>query len=371
MNNDYNITLKARGFALSGVWPLYLWLIYLTAMLGLLILVIPLVYFFPVLKEAGLLIIVPEILLVNMLLMWLLARFYVVVLDPDMITVRWCGITMRSLPVSKLQLFCAVGNDREDILCLACCSVEEMAQRQEKRLLKSFLRKHDVPLRKRRADWQASFAREYLNSVRIDPLGIFKKHGIVMFEMQPAVQYLIQDLYPQLPYRNFTGVNSCYTSRFSGVKTNLAVCLTVQFYEYSVDLKPDGIHLSTKKEEVSFIPARQIKAAVRVDLFKGYEKYHPHHMPLMFLSCLSEEELAAQASKEAYGMIREDLPNLQALLAMMAATDRVLRWRIEQKDGCTLHYTENTLQTVRRLYPDIPINDIVANWLYDTAAGPS
>lgn len=339
-------------------------------MWGMLAVWIPLAHFFPALDSCDWLILIPVILVLAILFLHILACFYSVFLEPDKITVRWFGITVRAIPTAKLQLFCAVGNEREDVLCLTCRGVDEMAQLQEQRLLRHALTKHEVPFRKGKADWQDAFARAYLNHLRKNPFGIFKEKGTVMLQMQPALQYLIQHMYPQLPYKNYTGVTACYAARFSDIKEDRAICIPMALWDYRIDLKPDGIHICTKKEEVSFISAQQIKTAVRVDIFKGYEKHYPHHLPLMVISCLTEGALAWQADEWEYGENSMRLPNRQALLAMITATEQALRWTVKKKDYCVMHYTEKNLQTIRTLYPAVCVNDIAANWIYDTDAIP-
>ena len=366
MQKSCNIGIKAPGFALSGASGMYLCFIYMAAMWGLLLMLIPLVHFFPVLKECEWLIAAPSILVVVILLLHILCCFYTVILEPDVVTLKWFGIPVRRIPTTKFKTFCAVGNEREDVLCLSCYSVNEMAHMQERRLLCSFLDKHDVPFRKRKADWQDSFAREYLNKLCKSPFSIFRERDVVMFEMHPALQYAIRQMYPQLPYMNYTGVTSYHASRYNSVRENQAVCFPLQLCEYEVRIETDGIHICNKKDEVSFIPARQIKTVVRVDIFKGYDKYHPHHMPLLFVTCMSEEELAAQTANRGYAGIHLGDTTNQALLAMMAATYLTLHWKKNNAVCCAVHHTENNLNALRTLYPHIHINDIAATWLKDS-----
>lgn len=371
MQKSCNIVIKAPGFALSGASVMYLAIIYIGVMWGILITLIPLVFFFPVLKEYEWLITAPSILVVAILLLHILCFFYTVILEPNMVTLKWFGIPVRRIPISRFKTFCAVGNGREDALCLSCYSINEMANIQEKCLLRSFLDKHNVPFRKRKADWQNVFAREYLNRLRKSPFSIFKEQNVVMFKMHPALQYLTCQMYPQLPYTNYTGVTSYHVSKYNSIRESQAVCFPLQHYEYEVRIETDGIHISNKKDEVSFIPAQQIKTAVRVDVFKGYEKYYPHHMPLLFLTSMSEEELATQTSSRGYAGIHLCDTTDQALLAMMAATYLTLHWNKSHKDCCVLHHTEKNLNVLQTLYPHIHINDIAAAWLQDSSEPPA
>lgn len=367
MQESCNTRIKAPGFALSGAAVMCLYFIYMGVVLGLLLIFFLLAHFFPALKEYEWLIVAPSILVAVILLLHLLCSFYTVILEPDMVTLKWFGISVRRISAAKFKTFCAVGNGREDVLCLSCYSVNEMADMQERRLLRSFLDKHNVHFLKRRADWQNSFAREYLIKLRNSPFSIFRERNAVMLEMHPALQYAIWQMYPQLPYMNYTGVTSYYASKYDSVRENKAVCFSLQVYESEVHIQTDGIHICNKEDEVSFIPAQQIKTVVRVDIFKGYNKMYPHHMPLLFVTCKSEEELAAQTVNRGYaGIHLGDMTN-QALLAMMTATYLTLHWKKNNTDCCVVHHTENNLNALQRLYPHIHFNDIAATWLQNTS----
>ena len=363
MQKNHNTGITAHGFALSGAAVMYLFVIYIGVMWGFLIALIPLVHFFPVLKEHDWLTILPSLLIVVILLLHILCSFYTVVLNANSVMIKWFGITVRKIPVARFKVFCAVGNEREDVLCLSCYSINEMANKQERRLLRSFLYKHDVPLRKRRTDWQDSFAREYLNHLRKSPFSIFRERDVIMIEMHPALQYAIRQMYPQLPYRNYTGVTSYHASRFGSFPDDRAVCFPSQLHEYEVHMEPDGIHIRTKKEEISFIPAQQIKTVVRVDIFKGYEKYYPHHIPLLYISSIPEEELALHTASKGYGIFRLNIPTGQSLMAMTAATYLALRWTKKKKDSCVVYHTEKNLAAIQSLYTHVQFNNIATCWL--------
>lgn len=363
MQETHNMGIKAGGVALSGAPVIYLSLIYIGVVWVGLIVLIPLMRFFPVLKEYEWVTLTPTFVVWGILLFHMLSIFYTVILEPDAVTLKWLGISVRSVPVSRFKTFCAVGNEREDALCLSCYSVEEMAQMQQRWLLRSFLHKHDVPFRKRKADWQDDFAREYLNLFRSRLFSMFREPDIIMLEMQPALQYAIRQMYPQLPYMNYTEVTSHYVPRFSNFTDNKAVCFSLQLYEYRIRMEPDGIHICTRKEEVSFLPASQIKTAVRVDIFKANEKHYPHHILLLFITSMSEEELSSQSASRGYGGFRVNIPANQALMSMTAATYLALHWTGNKKDSCAVYHTKKNLETIPTLYPHIQINDIAANWL--------
>lgn len=248
--------LKVRGAALSGVSSIYLFVICLVTIWAVLLVWIPLTHFFPVLICHDWILAIPAILGALIMLISVIASFHTVFLDRDQIVVRWLGITVRRLPVSKLALLCAVGNGREDVLCLSCRTIDEMAQLQEEQLLRNALTKHDVVFRKRKATWKDAFAREYLDHLRRGPFGFFLDRDVVMLEMKPEIQYLLRHIYPHLPYRNYTVVTSCYASRFSGIRDDRWSGVFPLPHTYRIALEPDGIHVRTKKKEISFVPAQ-------------------------------------------------------------------------------------------------------------------
>ncbi|MBQ2785080.1 MAG: hypothetical protein IJF02_01050 [Oscillospiraceae bacterium] len=308
----------------------------------------------------------PMVLIVLLLLLHMLLCFYSVVFDSDRVKLKWFGMIIREIPVDQFQLFCAVGNGREDVLCLSCYRVEELANMREEQLLRSSLTKHEVPLRKRNPDWQDVFAQEYLNHLRKNPFCFFRERNMVMFSMDSAMQILLRQQYPQLMWRNYTGVTSPYASRFSGMDENRAVCMPLPSGENRFSLEPDGIHLYTQKEETAFFPAQALRTVLRIDVFRGYDKFYPHHMPLLFVTTLSEEALAEYPSAAGYGgfCLGENVdPCLEAVLV---ATNMAMRWNKNREVCCVVPFTRNNLDTVRRLYPHLSVNELSGNWIKDS-----
>lgn len=362
MTKVQNVRIKALGFALSGISLFYLTFTYIAYIFAFLILIIPLASLFPALVGNGLYIL-KYFPFVTILLLHILCYFHTVVLEPDTVILKWFGIPTGKLSVSNVKLLCAVGNEREDVLCLSCYSVKELAQMQEGRLLRSFYTKHDVPFRKRKADWEQDFAREYLNNLRKNPFYIFRKRGVIMLKMNPAVLCSIRQLYPQLPYKNYTEVTSRHVSSFSGFQENQAVCFSSRLHAYKVAMEIDGIHIFAGKKEYSFTPAGDLKTAVRVDIFKGYDRHHPHHTPLLFITTMSEEQLASHTSSKGYSGFRLADSANQALRSMTAAMYLTLHWGGNLTSGCAIYHTEKNLDALRALYPHVQINEIAASWL--------
>ena len=363
MQKANNTGIQVSGSALSGASLLYAYVIWFCAMYAMSLAQIPLMQLFPALKANDWIMVVPFILTLTAFSLYALCGHYTVVFEPDTVTVKRLRTVIQEIPVSRFQVFCAMGNDREDVLCLSCYPVEVMAQMEEKRLLRSWLRKHEVPFYKRKRDWQDFFAREYLNRLRKNPFRILFERNVIMFEIHPAIQRVIRQMYPQLPYKNYTCVRSRFSSRYSILPEKENACYPSQVSEHKAHMEPDGIHIRTKKEEVSFIPAQQIKTAIRVDIFRGYDKYHPHHMPLLFITTMSEDELAARNSGKGYGGMCFGESADQAVLAMTAATHLAPGWNKDRKDYCSVYFTEKNFNTFRRLYPHVQINEIADAWL--------
>lgn len=360
MKNTQKEEISVKGVALSGASAFYIALVYIVSSWVLSISWLVATRFVPALKAWDWLLLVPMLLVWLILLVHILACFYKIVITPDCAVLLWFGIPVRRVAASDFRVFCAAGNDREDVLCLCSCAVEEMARRQEAWMRKRFLHRDDVPVCKRRGDWQAVFAKRYLNRLRSRPLTIFRKPEIVMFQMRPEVQYAVRQMYPQLPYRNYTEVTSPWLSPFSGISENQAVCYPTALRRYTLDLQAEGIRIKNKKEEVSFLSAEKIRSIVRVDIFRAYHRCEPHHTPLLMVTDLTEEQLADRAR------YRGENGADQALLAMMEATYLAMHWNVMMKGCCAVHYTKENDRKLRTLYPHAHRNEIAGNWMQDS-----
>lgn len=349
-----NAPISTRGFGLSGISVFYLSVIYLALMwLGLLIL-IPLVHFFPAVKGKNWILAVPCLLVTGMLLAHLLSSFYRVILTEDRVVLSWLRIPLRKLFEQDMRLFCAVGNEREDVLCLTSRTVEEMALLEEKHLLRSFVTKYDVPLIKKKNDWQDVLARKYLNRMRRSPLGIFSDKQILFMTMDPVVQHKIHSLYPQLPYKNYTGVTRNRKNTFFNPKT--APCFWMPTDPCSVEIMDDGIVLRTKKEiKRRFVPEK-IRTIVRVDIFRSYDKFFPHHLPVLYVSVYTPEEMVG-ISKET-----ESSPILQAY---RYAEREALHWYVKKENGCNLPCSPEILSQLKSLCGHAQWIDISDGWICD------
>lgn len=355
MRSHNTSNLKTRGFGLSGVSVFYISIIYIASMWARLLLLIPLTHFFPLIKNNDWIIALPCLLVFGLLVLHLLSSFYTVTLTEKTVILSWLRIPLRRLSVDALQLFCAVGNEREDVLCLTSRTIEDMALLEEKHLLRNYFTKYDVPLLKKKADWQDALAKKYLNRIRRSPLGIFRDEMTLFMTMDPVVQHQVHNLYTQLPYKNYTGITAYKVDAFFD-KTK-APCFWMPIDPCSVEIHEDAVVLYTKKEMKRRILLQDIKSIVRVDIFRSYDKHYPHHLPVLFLSVRSLEEISEKAATS------EDN---QLLQVYQYATKEAMRWSVKRDDCCNLPYTPEIMSHLHTLCRDAKWVDISDGWISDT-----
>ncbi len=355
--------LKVHGFGLSGASFFYTSFIFTVLSVLWLLTLLLLGYFFPALTQYELLVSMPYLIVMFILLVHACASFVTVTLDEKEIRVFYFGIPIRKIPVSQLRLFCAVGNGMENILCLTTHGIEEMAAWQEKKLLRNCFAKYDVPFIKKKSNWQDVLAQKYLSGLRKSPWGVFKDRDVVFLGMQPVLQVLIRVMYPQLPYKNYTEIKS--TSKSTYLPKNMIPCFALQAALYYTTIQEDGIHISTKKKPISHIAAQSVKTVVRVDIFKNYERNWPDHIPMLFVSTLSAEELAAKAPQTMFSESTDAFPNKRALLAYAYASRAAMRWRVKYQDCCPLPCTQTFMTQLRECCPQAEWIDLSESWLND------
>ena len=141
------------------------------------------------------------------------------------------------------------------------------------------------------------------------------------------------------------------------------MCFGPQMYnKYYFYMKRDGVHIETAKKDISFIPAEQIKTAVRVDFFMGYSKYYPHHIPLLFITTMSAKELA----DHPFAKLRMNKADDATLLTMNAAHHLAFRWSPKKKDFCVIPLTKQNLDTLRAICPNAQIMENASDWIFDS-----
>ena len=355
MRSHNTSTLKTRGFGLSGVSVFYISIIYIVSMWLWLLLLIPLAHFFPLIKNNDWIVALPCLLILALLVLHLLSALYTVTLTKNMVILSWLHIPLRKIPVVTLRLFCAVGNEREDVLCLTSRTIEDMAFLEEKHLLCNYFTKYDVPFLKKKADWPDALAKNYLNRMRRSPLGIFRDKKTLFMTMDPVAQHQIHKLYAHLPYKNYTGITDYKATPFSDKAK--APCFWMPIDPCSVEIQEDAVVLYVKKEEKRRFLLRDIKTIVRVDVFRSYDKYFPHHLPVLFLSVHSLEEITQRAVT---------LDDNQLLQVYRYATKEAMRWSVKKDDCCNLPYTPEIVSRIHALCPDAQWVDISDGWIANT-----
>lgn len=354
MKSKNAAALKIRGFGLSGVSVLYISAIYLAVILVWLVLLIPLRHFFPAIINKDWVIALPYLLVLAVMVLHLLSSFYTVILLEDAAVLSWLGIPLRRIPADTLRLFCAVGNEREDVLCLTSRTIEEMALLEEKHLLRNYFTKYDVPTLKKKAYWQDLLARKYLNRMRRSPWGALRDKQTLFMNMDPVFQHQIRKRYGHLPYRNYTGITGYDADPFSD-KTQVP-CFWMPFDPCSVEVREGAVILYTKKEEKRRIPLQDVKTIVRVDVFRPCNKHFPHHRPVLFLSVRPIEEMTQRANAS------EHEPLLQAY---RYAAKEAMRWSVKKDGCCNVPCTPEFVSQLRALCPDAQWVDISDGWLQD------
>ena len=167
---------------------------------------------------------------------------------------------------------------------------------------------------------------------------------------------------PQIPYKNLTDIHTLYIPRFSEIPKNEVMCFRLQMHKYYFYMKRDGVHIETAKKDISFIPAEQIKTAVRVDFFMGYSKYYPHHIPLLFITTMSAKELA----ELPFAKLRMNKADDATLLTMNAAHHLAFRWSPQKKDSCVIPLTKQNLDTLRAICPNAQIMENASDWIFNS-----
>ena len=344
-----NASIKLRGFGLSGASVDHIWFIFAGALWACLLILLTLSQFFRIPEWVTW---SPYLLIAVMFVAHLLSALYTVTLTKETVVLSWLGIRLRRYAVKDLRTFCAVGNGREDVLCLTCHTIEQMALLEEERRLRSWITRHEVPFLKRKPDWQEGLAKMYLDRIRRSPLGILRDSKTLLMPMDPVAQHRLRALYPQLPYRNYTGINGSLSHDRTTVTR-----LWMLSSEYSVDLREDAIALSTKKEVKWTLSPEDIKTVVRVDHFQSYARHLPHHLPTLFLSVHAPEELAGMAQ------CPEEDPVLRAY---RYAETEARQWSVKTQSHCALDHTAETEARLRTLCGNAQWIDISESWMQNS-----
>ncbi len=293
----------------------------------------------------------PIFLVFGVMVFQSLFLFHKVHLTKEGAILSWCGISLKTIPSDCLQLLCAVGNEYGDNLCLTCHTTDDLALLEEKALLKNYFTKHEVLFLKRKANFREGFAQKYLIRLRKHALPLFRKEKTLFLPMDLVLLQQIRALYPNLPYKNYTECSKEQKGAYWSYK--YAPCFRPTWSNYVPELGEDSLVYRSGKKINRTIPLSTIQTIVRIDVFVLQNRYFPHHVPVLFLTNLSIDDMAKQSTLSHMS---------QSLRAYQYAVDQVKHWDIKANNCCNLHYKEETIARLRSLCPNAQWLDLSDLW---------
>lgn len=275
---------------------------------------------------------------------------------PEGVQVRRLGRVIQQLSISDFKMLCAVGNDREQYLCLSVWNVEELAERREKILQRGHFTRQDLPFMKKNPDWQERFAREYL----LNPKEMLRNSPILWLTFDPVVVVYLRRLYPQLPY---VDLRNRMMGRATVMPSN-QIPLTGGYYR----MDEEGIHILGElgKRELRCIPAERIKTILRVDRFVSVSKSEPVYGCYLVASELHLEELAYRGKRKGgqkwKRKIIDELPEAEEMYAAEFHFSGLFTWNWRTATDCHISYTPEKEILLRQLYPHAQWVDYSKQW---------
>lgn len=133
-------------------------------------------------------------------------------LVPEGIALSLFGRTFRTYPIEQIQVALILNKqstlpEEAMLMCLGCCSWEELAGLRENQLRKNPYMRSNIPYQKRRADWQKSFALAYLRKKISDMPWAIPGEGIFYMEYSRERRCLLQHMYPDLLLERMVSVD--------------------------------------------------------------------------------------------------------------------------------------------------------------------
>lgn len=278
------------------------------------------------------------------------------ILFPEGVQVRVFGKILRQIPVSDMKILCAVGDDREQYLCLSSWDLEELAERREKVLRRGIFTRQDLPFLKRKPDWQECFAKEYL----LHPKRFSRNFPVLWFSFDPVVVIFLRRLYPHLPYvdlRNSMmgrmGMQPPDQIPFSGER-------------YWMD--EEGIHIrgELSNTECRWFRADRIQTILRVDRFVSISKTEPAYGCYLVTSELSLEALAYRGKckrrQKWKRIIIDQLPQAEEMYAAEFYFSGLFTWNWRKATECHILYTPEAEAMLRKICPHARWVDYSKEW---------
>ena len=261
------------------------------------------------------------------------------------------------IAASQLQFVALVGTEMGGAICFSSRSIEELARLQERKLLKNWFSRDEVPLRKRTGDWQVAFAREYLlREQKKSLLVVCRPKGLIMIPADSTLLACICALYPHLPYYGMSSVGK--------VRIGLDVPTRIPNMwrdEHHAHLQSDGIRVTRYKKQVGFLPADQIKTIIPIDDYYHRIDNSYCYRPALLACTLTVEELVEMAPKKLFGAEMALLPLDQEMKASACGLEWYRRWTTKDLRACPLQDTEFIRKQLQRYYLNAHWVDISAN----------
>lgn len=349
--NDTSVKMRISGLggytssyviSIISLASMFIWSLLLTLLIGL----------FPSIRRYDWLVLLPYLLPVVFIIFAIFSLFYTVTLTKDTVLLSWLNIPIRRLPARDLKLFCTVGNMCEYQLCLTYYTVCEMSQAEEEKLLRNVFTKYDVPRIKKKSNYLDILAKKYLIRMYRSPLRIFRSASTIFIPMNPVVQQRISLLYPEIPYKNYTDIPQKRWNSF--INKDTVPYLRMPLDSRPVSFQDNEIILHIDKSLTRKISLDDIRTIVRLDIFRMYQKNSPHHLPILFLSSHTPEEMSNAVEKQGDNDI---------LRAYRYAEREAKRWTYHRDDSCLLHYTQENADRLRSQCINAQWIDISDSWI--------
>ena len=276
---------------------------------------------------------------------------------PEGVQIRLFGRVIRQIPISKFKILCAVGNDREQYLCLSSWDLEELAQRREDVLRRGIFTRHDLSFLKRNPDWQERFAKEYLLHPRRFP----RNFSILWFAFDPVVVIFLRRLYPHLPY---VDLRNSMMGRI-GMQPSDKIPFSGERYW----MDEEGIHIKGElsNTERRWFRADRIQTILRVDRFASISKTEPAYGCYLVTSELSLEALSYRGKcKHRQKWKRKIIDQLSEAEEMYAAEfyfSGLFTWNYRKATECHILYTPEAEAMLRKICPHARWVDYSKEWL--------
>lgn len=278
------------------------------------------------------------------------------ILFPEGVQVRVFGKVLGQLPAAEMKLLCAVGDDREQYLCLCGWSLEELAQRREESLQRGLLTRQDLPFLKRNPDWQTRFAKEYL----LRSGNFSRKTRVLRIPFDPVAAVFLRRLYPQLPCLD---LRNSMLSRV-GAQAQDRTPFTKE--RYWIDEK--GIHIrgELRNSERRWFPAKEIKTILRIDRFTTLSKSEPAYGIYLVASERTLEELAQKGKRKGRrnwkGKLIDQLQESEEMYAAEFYFSYLFTWNWRTARDCPVWYTPETEALLRKFCPNAQWVDYSHKW---------